>query len=58
MSSLLFKACDRRPHLSFLDYADTAEAAFIDAGGRWAKWGPFIRCVTTLTKIVNEQRLF
>jgi hypothetical protein len=29
--------------LSFLDYADTAEAAFVDAGGRWAKAAPFFR---------------
>ena len=27
----------------FLDYADTAEAAFTDAGGRWAKWSKFMR---------------
>ena len=37
------KALDSRPQLSFLDYADTAEAAFVDAGGRWASWGSFIR---------------
>jgi hypothetical protein len=27
----------------FLDYADTAEAAFLDAGGSWVRWAPFIR---------------
>jgi len=37
------KACATRPHISFLDYADTAKASFIDAGGRWASWASFIR---------------
>ncbi len=27
----------------FLDYADTAEAAFRDAGGFWVRWASFIR---------------
>ena len=26
-----------------MDYADTAEASFQDAGGRWVDWAPFIR---------------
>ena len=38
-----FKACATRPQISFLDYADTAKASFIDAGGRWVDWAPFIR---------------
>ena len=38
-----FQACATRPHISFLDYADTAKASFIDAGGRWASWASFIR---------------
>ena len=27
----------------FLDYADTAKATFIDAGGKWVNWANFIR---------------
>ena len=26
-----------------MDYANTAEAAFQDAGGRWSNWSSFIR---------------
>jgi len=31
------KMVNKRSDVDFLDYADTAEAAFLDAGGRWAK---------------------
>lgn len=30
-----YEALKRRPHLEFVDYGETAEAAFEDAGGRW-----------------------
>ena len=29
--------------VKFLDYADTAEAAFVSAGGTWAKYSVFMR---------------
>ena len=29
--------------VSFLDYADTAEAAFLSAGGRWSQYSTHIR---------------
>ena len=31
------QACRKRPHLRYIDYADTARAVFLDAGGIWAK---------------------
>ena len=33
----LSQAVRTRPSVVFLDYADTAEACFVDAGGLWAK---------------------
>ena len=30
-------------NVKFLDYADTAEAAFVSAGGAWAKYSVFMR---------------
>lgn len=29
--------------MTFLDYADTAEAAFLSAGGRWSRYSTHIR---------------
>ena len=29
--------------VKFLDFADTAEAAFVSAGGTWAKYSVFMR---------------
>jgi len=37
------RACEKRPDIRFLDYADTARASFQDAGGRWVNWASFIR---------------
>ncbi len=37
------RACAKRPGVHFLDYADTAEAAFTDAGGRWPRYACFAR---------------
>jgi hypothetical protein len=48
----LLEACAKRPHTKFLDYADSAEAAFLDAGGHWAKWASVFR------KIVNVFLIF
>ena len=39
------KACSRRPHVSYLDYADTGEAALLDAGGVWSKWASLMHKV-------------
>eukprot|EP00095_Tigriopus_kingsejongensis_P012186 maker-scaffold521_size146803-snap-gene-0.10 protein:Tk12186 transcript:maker-scaffold521_size146803-snap-gene-0.10-mRNA-1 annotation:"proton-coupled amino acid transporter 4" len=36
------KACAKRPEAVFLDYADTAKAAFLDAGGVWERWASFM----------------
>merc|ERR550519_1664056 len=33
----------REKDVKFLDYADTAEAAFVSAGGTWAKYSVFMR---------------
>ena len=41
------KACARRPHVPFLDYADTGEAALLDAGGFWPRFASLMR------KIIN-----
>ena len=30
-------------NVNFLDYADTAEAAFVSAGGTWASYSVFMR---------------
>ena len=30
-------------NVNFLDYADTAEAAFVSAGGTWARYSVFMR---------------
>ena len=38
-----FKACKKRPTVKFMDYADTAQASFVDAGGKWLNWSNFIR---------------
>jgi len=37
------KACKKRPTVKFMDYADTAQASFVDAGGKWTNWSNFIR---------------
>ena len=30
-------------NVNFLDYADTAEASFVSAGGTWARYSVFMR---------------
>jgi len=41
------KMVNKRKDVQFLDYADTAEAAFLDAGGFWA------RCSTPFRRLIN-----
>merc|ERR1719264_1750325 len=41
------KACARRPNVKFLDYADTGEAALVDAGGFWPRWSK------PMNKVIN-----
>lgn len=38
----------------FLDYADTAEAAFSDAGGNWTKCAPLMRKVVNLFLCLSQ----
>ena len=42
------KACARRPNVTYLDYADTGEAAFLDAGGVWSGWSSILRQVINI----------
>lgn len=48
------KACAKRPNAVFLDYADTAEAAFSDAGGNWTKCAPLMRKVVNLFLCLSQ----
>ena len=48
------KACKNRPNVKFMDYANTAEASFQDAGGRWVNWAAFIRKVLNIFLCANQ----
>ena len=37
-----------------MDYANTAEASFQDAGGRWVNWAAFIRIVLNIFLCANQ----
>ena len=37
-----------------MDYANTAEASFQDAGGRWINWAAFIRKVLNIFLCANQ----
>ena len=48
------KACERRPHLTYLDYADTGEAALLDAGGVWSGWSSLMRNVINVFLCLSQ----
>ena len=48
------KACKNRPNVKFMDYANTAEASFQDAGGRWVNWAAFIRKMLNIFLCANQ----
>ena len=52
--SISLKACKNRPNVKFMDYANTAEASFQDAGGRWVNWAAFIRKVLNIFLCANQ----
>ena len=52
--SSYLKACKNRPNVKFMDYANTAEASFQDAGGRWVNWAAFIRKVLNIFLCANQ----
>jgi len=48
-------ACAKRPGVFFLDYADTAEASFKDAGGNfWPRWACFMRKLVNTFLILTQ----
>ena len=52
--SISLKACKNRPNVKFMDYANTAEASFQDAGGRWVNWAAFIRKMLNIFLCANQ----
>ena len=40
--------------VKFLDYADTAEAAFVSAGGTWAKYSVFMRRLVNIFLCMSQ----
>ena len=48
------KTCARRPHITYLDYADTGEAALLDAGGVWSGWSLLMRNVINIFLCLSQ----
>lgn len=48
------QACRARPEVTFLDYADTAEVCFQDAGGVWARGARFMANLVNTFLILTQ----